>query len=129
MRTYIVFFLAITSFSTSLGQSGDSSANLIRQGIALHDQKDYEGAIKLYDEVIKNDPNNYLAYYEKCLSLYVSAKYDDCIELCKLIIKKFPDEDDVRKVYSNYGSALDAQGKPEEALRVYYHSIARCTGQ
>lgn len=124
MRIFIVLLLTTIPFFTALAQDG-SVADLLKQGIALHDQKDYAGAIKLYDEIIQKDPVNFEAHYEKSFSLYASGKYEECINLCKMMLKLFPKEEDGRKVYVNYGSSLDALGKPDEAISIYSEGIKK----
>jgi tetratricopeptide (TPR) repeat protein len=125
MRITLLVLLSAIPFLSAYSQSDGSSADLLKQGVALHDKKDYEGAIKLYDEIIKNDPNHFAAQYEKSFSLYSLGKYEECINLCKAIIKQFPKEEDGRKVYVNYGSSLDAIGKPAEAVRIYSEGIKK----
>jgi Tfp pilus assembly protein PilF len=127
MRTCIIILLVIISLG-SYAQAEDSASILINQGIALHDKGDYEGAIRLYDEVIGKDPNNYLALYEKSLSLYYSGKYQECVDLSKQLLRQFPNGKDNAKVHVNYGSALDALGKPDDAIVVYTEGIKKFPG-
>jgi len=125
MRTLIAVLLIIYPFLTSLGQSDDAITSSMKAGIALHDKGDYEGAIKIYDEVIKKDPHFFLAYYEKSLSLVTAGKYQDCADLSREIIKQFPTDKEILKVYSNYGTALDYLQKPDEAIKIYSEGIKK----
>ena len=52
----------------------DSQRSLIREGIALHDRGDYDGAIANYEEVLRETPENDFALYE--LALTCQAKKD-----------------------------------------------------
>jgi tetratricopeptide (TPR) repeat protein len=128
MRTFVALLFTTISFFTAFGQGDGSVSDLLRQGVALHDQKDYAGAIKLYDEVIQKDPTNFQAHYEKSFSLYASGKYEECIDLCKVMVRVFSKEEDARKIYVNYGSSLDALGKPDEAIRIYSDGIKKFPG-
>lgn len=121
MRMFILLFLL--SFSSLYAQ--DSANTLMDRGIALHDAGDYEGAIKLYDEVMKIDKDHYLAHYEKSYSLFSAKKYEDCIELSKQILKQYPDGPNNNGVYVNYATALEFLGKKEEAIKVYKKGIRR----
>ncbi len=47
------------------------------------------------------------------------AKYQDCADLCKEMLKQFPDKELNKGVYINYGSAEDHLGKPQEAIAIY----------
>jgi tetratricopeptide (TPR) repeat protein len=125
MRITILILLVALPYFSAFSQGEGSPGDLLKQGVALHDKKDYEGAIKLYDEIIKIDPNYFAAQYEKSFSLYSLGRYDECINLCKSIIKQFPKEEDGRKVYVNYGSSLDAMGKPKDAIRIYSEGIKK----
>jgi tetratricopeptide (TPR) repeat protein len=126
MRTLIAVLLIIFPFLSSLGQSDDDARNSsIKAGIALHDKGDYEGAIKIYDEIIKKDPHFFLAQYEKSLSLLTAGKYQDCADLSREILKKFPKDEEILKVYSNYGTALDYLQKPDEAIKIYSEGIKK----
>jgi tetratricopeptide (TPR) repeat protein len=103
----------------------DSLQAILREGIALHDKGDYDGAIRLYDDVIGKDPGRLLAWYEKSLTLYVAQRYQECADLCAEVLKKFREGDELDNIYVNYGSALDALGKPDEAIKVYSQGIRK----
>ena len=124
MRTPILSLICLLFFSFSFAQQ-DSLKLLLDQGIALHDQGDYEGAIKKYDEIIRQDDNYSLAYNEKSLSLFQAGKYQESIDLCKIILKKFRDHTENGKVYVNYGSSYDAMGKPEDAIKIYKEGMKK----
>jgi Tfp pilus assembly protein PilF len=117
-----MFLLFLLSFSSLYAQDSTNKV-LMDRGIALHDKGDYEGAIKIYDEVMRIDANHYLAHYEKSYSLLSAGKYDECIDLCKQVLKQFPDGQDNSRIYDNYGSALDILGKSKEAIKIYNKGI------
>jgi tetratricopeptide (TPR) repeat protein len=125
MRTLIAVLLIIFPFLATLGQTDDAIASSMKAGIALHDKGDYEGAIKIYNDVIKKDPHFFLAWYEKSLSLLSAGKYQDCADLSREILKQFPTDKEILNVYSNYGTALDYLQKPEEAIKVYSEGIKK----
>jgi tetratricopeptide (TPR) repeat protein len=125
MRTLFALLLAAFPFLTSLAQADADIASSMKAGIALHDKGDYEGAIKIYDEVIKKDPHFFLAYYEKSLTLLAAGKYQDCADISKELLKQFPKENELLKVYCNYGTAMDYLEKPEEALKIYSEGIKK----
>ncbi|HYE54091.1 MAG TPA: tetratricopeptide repeat protein [Chitinophagaceae bacterium] len=128
MRTLIVLFFACASFFSSYAQE-DSITLMLRQGIALHDQHDYEGAIRIYDEVIRKAPDHFLGYYEKSLSLLSAGRYAECIDISKEILKKFPKHEELVKVYINYGTAVDNNGDPEGAIKIYTQGIKKFNDQ
>ena len=116
-------FLLILSLTTFAQES--ALDDLLQQGLALHDKGDYAGAIKKYDEILSRNDRFYLVYPEKSFSLFMAAKYDDCIELCKQTLKKFPDSAQNKNIYVHYGSALDVLGKTDEALSIYSEGMRR----
>ncbi|MBO9636122.1 MAG: tetratricopeptide repeat protein [Chitinophagaceae bacterium] len=124
MRKFIlILFLFCTS--ARLMAQDDTLQALLQEGVALHDKGDYDGALKIYDEVLAKDPNRLLAWYEKSLTLFVAQRYQECADLCKDVLKKFREGDELENIYVNYGSALDALGKPDEAIKVYSQGIRK----
>ncbi len=125
MRTSLLLLLSCCLCSSSFAQQ-DALKAMLAEGIALHDKGDYDGAIKKYDEIIQLDKQYSEAYYEKSLSLYTAGKYQDCADICKEMLDKFPDDKYLKNIYVNYGSSLDALNKPDEALKVYTKGIKKC---
>jgi tetratricopeptide (TPR) repeat protein len=118
MRPFILFLITVSSSLPLFAQQGVSQL-LLDSGIARHDKQDYEGAIKIYDQIISTDKDFYGAYYEKSFSLVSMGKYQDCIDLCKQILMKFKKEDGNKNVYVNYGTALDALKESSDAIKIY----------
>ena len=121
----LILFLFLFCTTSHLHAQEDSLKAILYEGIALHDKGDYEAALKLYDEVIARNPSYLLAWYEKSLTLYTAQRYKECVDLCKEVIKKFREGDELDNIYVNYGSALDASGRPDEAVRVYSQGIRK----
>lgn len=96
---------------------------LIKQGIALHDKGDAEGAIAKYDAVLQQDPANYEAMYEKALSLMALKKYDDAEDLLKKVLKDSKEPQYRRLSYISYGSLLDYQGAGKKSIKLYDQGI------
>jgi tetratricopeptide (TPR) repeat protein len=119
-KILIAFFLlsSINSFSQE-----DSLRIALDSGIAFHDKGEYEKAIRVYDDIIKKDPDYYFAWYEKTYSLYAYKKFNDCISVCEEIFKRFPDNPQNANIYSNWGSALDDMGNSQKAIFAYSKGI------
>lgn len=73
MRTIVAILLPLFFVFTTLAQSGENSAVLLKKGITLHDKGDYAGAIKVYDEILKTEPENIEVLYEKHSHLFNRA--------------------------------------------------------
>ncbi len=124
-RSIIFLFLVCMGIMPLRAQT---NLEKIRQGIALHENAQYEAAIKLYDEVIAADTKNVLAQYEKSYSLLMLRKYSESIQLSKDIIENFPGDENIPNVYINWGTALDYQGKTKDALKVYTKGLKAFPG-
>jgi Tfp pilus assembly protein PilF len=105
-------------------QEGSANA-LVDSGVACHDSGYYDRAIAFYDQAIAVDPGYYLAYYEKSLSFFRATRMQECADLCKFILKRFPEGSENKGVYINYGSALDGLGKSDDAIAVYNKGIKK----
>jgi tetratricopeptide (TPR) repeat protein len=123
MRYLLLFFTLSLALRCSAQE--DTLKAFLQAGIAKHDAGDYDGAIRQYDRIIAIDARYYLAYSEKTFSLFSAGKYQDCIDLCKQVLKDFPDNDQNGNIYTNYASAVDAQGSSMDAIKVYDQGIRK----
>lgn len=90
---------------------------LIREGVALHDRRDFDGAISRYEQVLKENPNNIMALYEMAFSYYVKKDYLKCLEISyKAAQFKF---DLLPAIYVQIGSAQDELGDAKKAIETY----------
>ncbi len=129
MRKILITLLFFPVVLFGDAQDRATAESMVRQGIALHDKGDYEGAIALYDKAIDLDKAYFLPWYEKTFSLYEWGKKKECIAISKEAIRKFPDEPVLKLIYVQYGSSLDDLGKPKEAIEVYDMGIAKFPGE
>ena len=118
MRKIILSFFLIVFTAAAIAQT--ESDQKINEGIELHDKGEYESAIRKYDEVLKSDPGNSRALYEKSYSLFHMKKYDECEVLCKQLLqgKLYKKE-----VYVQYGNLLDMTNRQNEAIELYNKGI------
>lgn len=121
MRILLSFLLLIGSFSVTYAQND----SLVNPGLALHDKGDYDGAIAVYDGLIKKYGDFYMAYYEKNYALYTAKRYQECIDVSRDMLTRFPNEPRIHSVYVNYGNSLDILEKPEESIAVYEAGIKK----
>ena len=89
----------------------------IRAGITLHDGKDYDGAVVLYDKVLAENPDVVLAIYEKALSLYAKGAREKAMETAYAGSKY--NSDSLAMFYTIIANCLDDVGKPDEAIQIY----------
>ena len=101
--------------------STESQKQLIREGIALHDDGDYAGAISRYEKVLKENPNNIEALYEMAFSSYTAKDYTKALTLgYKAAQYKSPLLD---QTYVMLGNCYDDSGDPKKAVEVYKAGI------
>lgn len=127
----LAFFLVFAS-SVGFGQkiekptltpkpSTDEQTLTIRQGIALHDKKDFDGAIAKFKQVIAENPDNTLAIYELALSYYTKGDKTNAIETSVKGSKYRCDE--LPLFYGIIANVIDDVGKPDEAIKIYRDAI------
>ena len=94
---------------------------LIRKGISLHDEGDYDGAIKAYRQVLNENPDDIAALYELTFSYFKKKDYTNCIRSAKNgteYLSKIQTH-----FYATWGSCLDESGKPKKAVKVYRSAL------
>ncbi|WP_339863718.1 tetratricopeptide repeat protein [uncultured Algoriphagus sp.] len=90
---------------------------LILQGIEFHDYGEYKKAIETYKKALKIDENSSLANYEIALSYIAANDYENSISHSRKVIEL--NEDHLMEAYVLWGNALDMDGKPQKAIKVY----------
>ena len=96
----------------------EKHAELIRNGISLHDNGDYNGAIGAYRTVLDDNPDDVSALYELAFSYFVNQDYANCI---RSATKGTAYHSMLQTQFQGVlGNCLDASGEPEKALRVYH---------
>lgn len=126
----LVFALALSSVCV-LGQvdspkldptpSTEKQAALIKEGVALHDQGNYDAAIAKYEEVLKENPNNVEALYEMSFSYSEKKDYRKGLDIAlkgaqykSKLLAAF---------YLQIGNNLDLLGEPKKSVEVYKAGI------
>lgn len=90
--------------------------------ISMFDSGKYEAALQELDYLVEKNPTNWDYLYERAFTLYSMQRYDKAIVDCKNLVKmrdcKWP-------VYQLWGSCLDYQDKPNEAVEIFRKGIER----
>lgn len=97
--------------------STPSQQQLIREGVDLHDRRDYDGAISRYEQVLKENPNNALALYEMSFSYFEKKDYRKSLEVAYRLAQFKSDL--LPRVYVQIGNAFDELGEPKKAVETY----------
>ncbi len=94
---------------------------LIRQGIALHDRGDFDGAIRSYEEVLKENPDDTLALYEMAYSYGEKKDYKKSLEIAYRGAQYKSKQ--LFGFYVLIGNNLDHMGQAENAIKTYKSGI------
>ncbi|TYZ10933.1 tetratricopeptide repeat protein [Hymenobacter lutimineralis] len=108
---------------TGLAQGVASAKTLVKEGIALYDQGNYQEAIRRYEQAIKLEPGNYTARYELAMTYNTLGQHKESAALCKELLKDDPEPS--AAVYGTYGNALDGLKKPKDAVKIYQEGLKR----
>ncbi len=101
--------------------STEDQARLIREGIVLHDNKNYDGAIRKYEEVLKENPHNVEAIYEMGYSYSEKQDHKQSLEIAYRGARY---KSELRVgFYLLAGNSLDLLGQAEKAIDVYKAGI------
>lgn len=94
---------------------------LIRQGVALHDRGDYDGAISKYQEVLTESPDNVEAIYEMAFAHSMKKEYQKSLDLAYRGARYKSDL--LAAFYQTIGNNLDQLGDSKKAVDVYKAGI------
>src|SRR5215217_2347965 len=120
--------LILIAVATALGQSLDppkltptppteKETALIKQGVALHDRGDYDGAIKKYEEALKDNPTNVSALYEMAYSYQLKNDLRKSLEVAYKGAQY--KSDTLPLLYVVIGNDLDMLHESKKAIEVY----------
>ena len=94
---------------------------LIQKGISLHDEGDYDGAIKAYRQVLDENPDDIAALYELAFSYSKKKDYTNCIRSAKSGTRYLSKLQ--ARFYVLWGNCLDESGKPNKAVKLYRSTL------
>jgi len=123
MKKVILLLFVCAMNLLVFSQDKEAAEALITEGIALHDNGDFTGAIAKYDKALELDKDNLLALAEKAFSLMSAERYDETIVCCKRAIAAHPGDPQLNNIYTSYGTALDGLQQSEKAIVIYDEGI------
>lgn len=101
----------------------DAHRDVIREGVALHEQGDYDGAIRKYQQVLSETPDDAGALYELGFALFAKGDYSKSLEVA---MKGAQYESSMLAgFYTLIGNDFDQLKQPDKAIKAYQAGIKR----
>jgi tetratricopeptide (TPR) repeat protein len=94
---------------------------LVRDGVALHDRREYQAAIAKYKQVLAQNPWEVNALHELALSYFESKDYQRALDTARL--GAHCRSQGLAGFYAIIGNALDELGRGPEAIQTYRAAI------
>jgi len=94
--------------------------SLLKQGVTLNDAGKFAEAVAKYDEVLKTEPNNMTAMYEKGFSLSIAGKNDEAIPCFEKVIASRQ----IANAYVALANIYDNRNDFVQAEKYYQQGIA-----
>ena len=122
-KRILLLLVMIFTIAFAYGQNKDENTErasaLCKEGMALHDQRKFEEAIKKFDEGLKILPYDATLIYDKAYSLVAMGKKTEAKKVLEKLFKKGNTDEDVSMPYVFYANLLDDDGEAMQALEVY----------
>lgn len=118
---HILFLALILCFTTLSAQNNINT--YIEEGIAYHDNGEYDKALAAYNKALILDPQSTVVNYEMALSYFKKKDYKNTIARADMIIDK--KDDNLVNAYLIKGSALDMMGKVKESIKLFEKAIRK----
>jgi Tfp pilus assembly protein PilF len=99
----------------------DDVKRLVEEGMVMHDNNDYQGAIRKYKDALKIDKHSGLANYELAYTYYTIGEYKKALKYSKRVFKN--GNEHKAEAYIISGSSMDLLGKPGKAIQVFEDAI------
>lgn len=100
--------------------------DLVREGVALHDEGKFDEAVAKYKEALKIDKKSSLVNYELGFTYFNQKEYEKALKPLNRVVKN--NDKYLKEAYVSLGSCLDLLGKPIEAIKVYEKAIKQFSG-
>jgi tetratricopeptide (TPR) repeat protein len=98
-------------------------AALLNQGIALHDARDYAGAVAKYKQILAGNPDEVGAMYEMSFSYFAMKDYENALAIARHGAEYR--SGNLARFYVIIGNSLDDSGRREEAIEFYRDAVER----
>jgi len=107
--------------------SNEKQTSAVREGVALHDRGDFDGAIRKYEAVLAENPSNVLALYEMSYAYTEKKDYKKAVEIALRGAQYKSDQ--LGGFYLLVGNNLDLLGETSKAIEVYKKGLKLFPGE
>ena len=121
MLKKISFILLLVAAVYTAKAQTEEVLGFVEEGVVLHNKGDFKGAIEKFEEALKIDKESALVNYEIANTYFAMQQFDDAIKYADVIINA--KKEYVAQAYIIKGSALDMQGKTDDAIRAFKKGI------
>lgn len=115
--------LSLIISSTSTDAIGQQEKLRIKTGNEAYTGKDYDRALRAYDEALTIDPRNTTALHNKADALYRLGKYDEAGEIFDQLAKSETNTARKAESFHNLGNSLLKTEKYAESIDAYRNAL------
>jgi uncharacterized protein len=123
LKATILFLIFPVCLNAQKNVEERTSIDLIRSGIAKHDDEKFDDAIQLYSQVSLNDTNFTLAQYEIALSYFELGDYKNAQTTLEELIDLNLPYKYKNELYGLLGSAYDEDDQKDKSIEMYSKGI------
>lgn len=120
----LLIFMAMVPMAIFGVHAQTQADALVRDGIRLHGQRDFDGAIQLYRRALEADPQHGVAQYELTFSLFAKGDCASAVEAAVHGTSLPGTPRQQAQFWSLIGSCKDRLGDPQGGIAAFQRSIA-----
>ena len=122
--TLLCFVLIISSRLYAQTDKTTPEIQLVQDGIALHDNQDYKGAIEKYEAALAIDPKFGNAMYELANSYLALGDNEQAFKWAEKTVKN--NKGGICEAYTMMGNIYDIDKKTDKAIKTYKKGLDKC---
>ncbi|MBK6380489.1 MAG: VWA domain-containing protein [Chitinophagaceae bacterium] len=122
-KTTFASFLFIASCLFPVGTKAQNDKALIKKGNEAYEKKEYDNAIKNYQQAAQKNPANSTAQYNLGNALYKNNKADEAVQAYDGALSNAASNADKAKAFYNKGVVLQNNKKLPECIEAYKNAL------
>jgi tetratricopeptide (TPR) repeat protein len=119
-----ILVLILAAFSVVISQPPATANSRMAKALALYQKKDFDAALKLLDEEIRDNPRNNYAFLIRGEIYLFKRNLEPALSDTEMVIKLAPKAIGIEKAYSNRGVIYQFYGKDDQALEDFDKAIS-----